>query len=94
MKTTSRGILLLALIWTVSAGAQEAKTTGQWEPFEIEMTAQAELTNAYVEGLPEGGKPYVQVTFAGTGGDARGMRYTVAGFWDGGHTWKARSARP
>jgi hypothetical protein len=66
----------------------------QWEPFEIGMSAKAEFANAYVEALPDGGKPYVFVCFTGMTGDAKGMRYAVAGFWDGGRTWKARFAPP
>jgi hypothetical protein len=58
------------------------------------MTAQASFANAYVDALPDGGKPYVLVTFTGAGGEARGMRYAVAGFWDGGQTWRARFAPP
>ena len=75
------------------ASAQNSGT-GQWEPFEVAMTGSAELANPYVDGLPDGGKPYVLVTFTGTSGDAKGMSYAVPGFWDGGRTWKARFAPP
>ena len=64
------------------------------EPFEVTMSGSAELANAYVEGLPDGGKPFVVVTFQGTSGDAKGLSYAVPGFWDGGKVWKARFAAP
>ena len=53
-----------------------------------------ELANAYVDGLPENGKPFVVVTFTGTDGDAKGLTVPVPAFWDGGRTWKARFAPP
>jgi hypothetical protein len=88
------GLILLCASCAVPASAQTARTVGQWEPFEVDMIAQASFANAYVEALPDGGKPYVLVTFTGAGGAAGGMRYTVAGFWDGGKTWKVRFAPP
>jgi len=93
MRRTSLTISL-AVILSVSAAAQSAGNVGQWEPFEISMTAHARFANPYVDALPDNGKPYVQVTFRGTGGEANGQSYTVAGFWDGGQTWKARFAPP
>ena len=75
------------------ATAQPTKI-GQWEPFEITMSGTVELTNPYVDGLPNDGKPYVVVNFTGTSGDAKGLSYAVAGFWDGGRIWKARFAAP
>src|ERR1017187_664894 len=82
-----------AWICVLPAAAQTPKT-GQGEPFEVNMTGSAELANAYVDGLPDGGKPFVVVTFTGTGGDAQGLSYAVPGFWDGGRVWKARFAAP
>jgi hypothetical protein len=90
MRKRYLGLIFLCAACAISASAQAARTVHQWEPFEVEMTARATFANAYMEALPEGGKPYVQVTFTGAGG----MRYTVAGFWDGGQTWKARFAPP
>jgi hypothetical protein len=82
-------------IWAiVFPGAAQPAKTRAWEPFEVTMAAGAELKNAYVEGLPDGGKPYVAVTFTGSGGAAKGLRYAVPGFWDGGKVWKARFAAP
>ena len=75
------------------AAAQSAPTR-QWEPFELTMAAGTKFANPYVEGLPDGGKPFVVVTFTGIGGDAKGLSYAVPGFWDGGETWKARFAPP
>ncbi|HYW43298.1 MAG TPA: DUF5060 domain-containing protein [Bryobacteraceae bacterium] len=81
-------------IWISPAAAQVARTAGPWQPFEVEMTAKTAFANPYVEALPDGGKPYVTVAFTGLTGEARGKRYAVAGFWDGGQTWKARFAPP
>jgi hypothetical protein len=91
MDTALAALLLVTCLcaFTVTSKAAEARP---WEPFEIEMTAQAELADPYVMGLPEGGKPYVTVTFTGTSGKAKGQQCVVAGFWDGGHTWRARFA--
>src|ERR1035441_7583071 len=75
------------------AVAQTPKT-GQWEPFEVTMNGGAEFANAYVDGLPDGGKPFVVVTFTGTSGAAKGLSYAVPGFWDGGSAWRARFAAP
>ncbi len=58
------------------------------------MTASVQFANPYVEGLPDGGQPFVVVTFTGTGGNAKGLRYAVPGFWDGGQRWKVRFAAP
>ncbi len=93
MKPAAILALFCASVCAAPAAAQPAATR-PWEPFEITMTASAEVGNAYVGGLPEGGKPFVEVTFTGTSGDAQGLRYTVPGFWDGGRTWKVRFAAP
>jgi len=80
-------------ICAFAASAQNGKI-GQWEPFEVNLSAGAEFANPYVDGLPDGGKPFAAVTFTGTSGDAKGMSYAVPAFWDGGKTWKARFAAP
>jgi hypothetical protein len=85
-------VLVICCLGLTPAAAQGGRAVGPWEPFEIEMTAQGQLADPYVEGLPEGGKPYVSVMFAGTSGEAKGRSITVPGFWDGGQTWKARFA--
>ncbi|MGO9201027.1 MAG: DUF5060 domain-containing protein, partial [Limisphaerales bacterium] len=61
---------------------------------EITLEASEEHTNAYAQGLPDRSAPLAQVAFIGTSGAARDMRYTLAAFWDGGKTWKARCAPP
>jgi hypothetical protein len=58
------------------------------------MSSQAEFSNAYVETLPDGQEPFVQVAFTGVSGEAKGLRFTVPGFWDGGRAWIARFAPP
>jgi hypothetical protein len=85
---------IFALIFSLVAASAEGQTVRQWEVFEMSLTARNTYANAYVEGLPANGQPLVQVTFVGTGGEARGRRYTMAGFWDGGQTWKVRFAPP
>jgi hypothetical protein len=88
--------LSLAFLLCAFAAAQVGvgAGVGQWEPFEVHMTAAADFANPYVEAMPDSGKPYVRVTFTGVGGEAKGMSVTVAGFWDGGQSWKARFAPP
>ncbi len=93
MRQVARSLSFGVWIFVFPAVAQSPKTA-QWEPFEVTMSGGAEFANAYVDGLPDGGKPFVVVTFAGTGGDAKGLSYAVPGFWDGGRTWKARFAAP
>ena len=86
--------ILLAFLLCARAAAQSGNTVRQWEPLEIGMTASAALANPYVDGLPDNGQRYVQVTFTGASGPAQGLKFTVPGFWDGGNTWKARFAPP
>ena len=86
--------VVLALLFSVVAARAAGQTVGQWEVFEMSMTARTAYANAYVDGLPASGQPLVRVTFSGVGGEAQGLRYTVAGFWDGGQTWKVRFAPP
>jgi GWxTD domain-containing protein len=83
-------VVLLSLFATGASG----QTVGQWEVFEISLTARGAYSNAYVEGLPASGEPLVRVTFSGVSGEARGLRYVVAGFWDGGPAWKVRFGPP
>ena len=56
--------------------------------------ARREHTNSYVDSLPDRSVSLARATFRGTSGAAREMRYTLAMFWDGGKTWKARFAPP
>ena len=93
---STRRILALALLLLASLAAARAaeQTVGQWEVFEMGMTARAAFANPYVEGLPASGRPLLQVTFSGVSGEAQGLRHTIAGFWDGGQTWKVRFAPP
>ena len=58
------------------------------------MTATQSVANPYVAYLQEGRPARVTVRFTGVSGDAAGRELTVAGFWDGGTTWKARFAPP
>jgi hypothetical protein len=86
-------MLVFTLCLCALSAAQQA-ARGPWEPLELSLTAQGPPANPYVQGLPSGGKPYVLVTFTGMGGEAKGQRLTVPGFWDGGQTWKVRFAPP
>jgi len=65
-----------------------------WEVLEIEMTAERQPGSPYVDGLPDGGPGYVSVQFRGESGPAKGQSLSVAGFWDGGQTWRVRFAPP
>lgn len=85
---------LSALLWVLCPLLCAQNTARQWDVFEIALNARGTYSNAYVEGLPDNGTPLVRVTFTGTSGAARGLKYTVAGFWDGGQSWKARFAPP
>jgi hypothetical protein len=82
---------LLAALFSLATAPAADQTVGQWEVFEMSLTARSAYANAYVDGLPASGQPLVQVTFSGVGGEAQGRRYTLAGFWDGGQTWKGCS---
>jgi hypothetical protein len=82
------------VLCAATAAAQGQKAVGQWEPFEVTMTAARDFANTYVEALPDDGKPYAQVTFNGLSGEAKGLAFTVAAFWDEGRNWKARFAPP
>ncbi len=87
--------MAVLVVATLAFGlAVRAQPTHPWEVVEIPLEASGELTNAYVQGLPDRSAPLAQVTFLGTSGAARDMRYTLAAFWDGGKTWKARFAPP
>jgi hypothetical protein len=81
--------LLIAAAILLSAAPAQTQVA-QWDIFEIEMTARGDFASAYLEGLPSDGKALVQVLFTGAGGAS----YKIAGFWDGGKTWKARFVPP
>jgi hypothetical protein len=78
----------------VDSRAKADDEVPEWQLFEVELKAQKEMASPYVDGLPDDGQPYVTVVFAGEGGEAKGRRYVVSGFWDGGQTWKTRFAPP
>src|SRR5208337_4625956 len=87
--------MAIVVVATLAFGfAVRAQPTHPWEVVEITLEASGEHTNAYVEGLPDRAAPQAQVTFTGTSGAARDMRFTLAAFWDGSKTWKARFAPP
>ncbi len=79
--------------WTAGFAVQ-AQATHPWEVVEMTFEARREYSNAYMDGLPDRGTPLAQATFTGTSGAARGMRHTLALFWDGGKAWKVRFAPP
>ena len=87
--------MAVLVVGTLAFGlAVRAQPAHPWEVVEIALEASGEHPNAYVQGLPDRNAPLAQVTFTGTSGAARDMRYTLAAFWDGGKTWKARFAPP
>ncbi|MCC7174944.1 MAG: DUF4038 domain-containing protein [Bryobacterales bacterium] len=71
-----------------------AQNARPWEVVELSFEAARDYSNPYVEGLPDRGAPLVRAVFTGESGAARGMRYTLAGFWDGARTWRIRFAPP
>lgn len=91
---------MLSVVSTMLAGAaclasaQDSVEVKQWQVYEVRMTATQNATNPYVAYLQEGRPARVTVRFTGVSGDAAGRELTVAGFWDGGTTWKARFAPP
>lgn len=85
--------MTLLTAWAV-APALHAQTVHPWEVVELTFEARREYANPYVNGLPDRSAPMAQTTFTGTRGAARGLRYTVPMFWDGGQTWKTRFAPP
>jgi hypothetical protein len=93
MASQIRNVVIALLFLLITTGAR-AQTVGRWEVFEMSMTARNAYAHAYVDGLPASGPPLVRVTFTGTSGEAQGHHYTLAGFWDGGQTWKVRFAPP
>jgi predicted alpha/beta superfamily hydrolase len=76
------------------ANAQDSPEVKQWQVYEVRMTATQNAANPYIAYLQEGRPARVAVRFTGVSGDATGRELTVAGFWDGGTTWKARFAPP
>ncbi len=74
------------------ANAQDSTEVRQWQVYEVRMTATQNAANPYVAYLQEGRPARVIVRFTGVSGDAAGRELAVAGFWDGGTTWKARFA--
>ena len=65
----------------------------QWEVYELTLTAEGKYRNPYAE-IPVTDDGLVEATFTGIKGAAKGMTFTVYGFWDGGQTWKVRFAPP
>ena len=88
-----RNVLMLLAAWAAWT-ALHAQNAHPWEVVEITFEARREYANCYVAGLPDRSAPLAQATFTGTSGAARELRYTLAMFWDGGNTWKARFAPP
>jgi hypothetical protein len=76
------------------ANAQDSAEVKQWQVYEVRVTAAQNVANPYVTYLQEGRPARVTVRFTGVSGEAAGRELTVAGFWDGGTTWKARFAPP
>jgi len=87
-------LLLVVTLPEKTAALDDLAELHPWEVFEVEMTAERELSSPYVEGLPEGGDGYVRVTFQCESREAQGQQLTVTGFWDGDQTWRARFAPP
>lgn len=87
-------MVIMAMSFGIAFAAEDAETRREWTVFEIEMTAAETVENPYMGYLQDGSPARVTVEFTGTAGDAQGARLQVAGFWDGGNTWRARFAPP
>ncbi|MCC6443140.1 MAG: DUF4038 domain-containing protein [Armatimonadetes bacterium] len=89
-----RSGFLFAAMATAAAGLSGSGEAAvrQWEVFEIECSASSEMANPYAEGLPDKGEAYLKAVFKQEG--SGGKEYTMAGFWDGGRTWRVRFAPP
>ncbi len=96
MRICCTPVLALTLLVTATCfgNAQESPEVKQWQLFEVKMTATQNAANPYVAYLQEGSPARVRVRFVGVSGEATGREMTIAGFWDGGTTWKARFAPP
>ena len=82
-----RWLLLLPLL--MSRSVLVAGEQPPWQVFELDLKSEQALPNAYIDGLPEDASPLVRATFKS--GD---LQFTIAGFWDGGKTWRVRFAPP
>jgi hypothetical protein len=91
---SSIAVFLLFTPLASSDAAQVADSVHAWDVFELEMTAEKELSSPYVDSLPEGSPGFVSVTFQREDGEAKGQQLKVTGFWDGGRTWRIRFAPP
>jgi hypothetical protein len=91
-------MLLVVPTWLAAAAClahgQDSCEVKQWQVYEVRMTAMQNAANPYVAYLQEGRPARVTVRFTGVSGEAAGRELTVAGFWDGGTSWKARFAPP
>lgn len=82
--------VLASTAWNVRG----EETVRPWQIVELQWSAQRTLTDPYVDGLPEGGSPYLKVILRRTDNEAQGTHLEVPGFWDGGQDWKVRFALP
>ncbi len=83
------GIYILIPLWTAAG-----ETIHPWEFIEIDITSENELTNPYIDSLPDGGEFYLTAVFESTEENKKDKKITVPGFWDGGKSWKIRFAPP
>jgi hypothetical protein len=74
---------MLSAILLICSRVQAADEVRPWEVFEAVLTSEKDYAHPYVDGLPDDGTPLLRATF--TSGNAQ---YTIAGFWDGGKTWR------
>jgi hypothetical protein len=90
--STEKRLLFLLFILFFSYGVQAQ--TRKWEVFEITLKAKRQYQNPYAAIPVDAKEDLVQVHFSGTGGEAKGKKIVLAGFWDGGQDWKVRFAPP
>ena len=86
-----RSLLILHLLFLFLGGSAQLH---EWEVFELKLQSKNQHTNPYAAIPAHAKEGMVQVVFTGTGGEARGKKVEVFGFWDGGTNWKVRFSAP
>jgi len=90
-RTTTLSLCVFLALVSCAMGQTQVKP---WAVFELTLQAQNTLDNAYVSSLPDAGPTLVRIRFRGIAGEAQGQELTIAGFWAGDQTFKARFAPP
>lgn len=87
------GVQIIVLLITITPAASAQGFIKIWEVYEVKLTAKNKTQNPYTQ-IPIAKEGWVQVTFTGVDGPAKGKKLTLFGFWDGEQNWKVRFAPP